>query len=88
MTRKADRLYGRGSADMKGFIASVLEMVLDAMARNLTHPIHLTFYYDEGIGCVGVPLTKTVACNRKQLTVFRLSRVALRHRYVSNSKRL
>lgn len=54
MTRKGDRLYGRGTTDMKGFIASVLAMIPGARARHLKHPVHLAFSYDEEIGCVGV----------------------------------
>lgn len=48
------RFYGRGSTDMKGFIASVLAMVPEAVKRDLKHPVHLAFSYDEEIGCVGV----------------------------------
>ncbi|HTQ33863.1 MAG TPA: acetylornithine deacetylase [Stellaceae bacterium] len=49
-----DRLYGRGSADMKGFIATVLSLVPVLVERKLREPIHLSFSYDEEIGCVGV----------------------------------
>ena len=48
------RLYGRGTADMKGFIASVLAFVPKAAAAKLARPIHLAFSYDEEIGCIGV----------------------------------
>ncbi len=48
------KLYGRGTTDMKGFIASVLAMLPKAVKRNLNRPIHLAFSYDEEIGCVGV----------------------------------
>jgi acetylornithine deacetylase len=48
-----DRLYGRGSADMKGFLACCLAAV-PAM-RDLGRPIHLAFSHDEEVGCVGVP---------------------------------
>lgn len=48
------RFYGRGTTDMKGFIASVLAMVSEAVKRDLKHPVHLAFSYDEEIGCVGV----------------------------------
>jgi acetylornithine deacetylase len=54
MLDRDDRLYGRGTTDMKGFIAAVLAMVPDATKRVLAHPIHLAFSYDEEIGCVGV----------------------------------
>ncbi len=49
-----DRLYGRGSADMKGFIATVLSLVPELTRRKLREPIHLCFSYDEEVGCVGV----------------------------------
>jgi acetylornithine deacetylase len=52
-TRDA-RHYGRGSADMKGFIACVLSLVDRLDASRLNTPIHLAFSYDEEIGCVGV----------------------------------
>jgi acetylornithine deacetylase len=49
-----DRAYGRGTADMKGFIACTLTMAAAAARRRLERPIHLSFSYDEEIGCVGV----------------------------------
>ena len=54
LRRDAGRLYGRGSADMKGFIACCLAMAHDAVRRPLATPIHFAFSYDEEIGCVGV----------------------------------
>ncbi len=48
------RLYGRGTADMKGFIASALRTLLLAAQRPLKTPLHLAISYDEEIGCVGV----------------------------------
>ncbi len=48
------RLYGRGTCDMKGFLACVLASVPDYKRRNLKTPIHLAFSYDEEIGCLGV----------------------------------
>jgi acetylornithine deacetylase len=49
-----DRLYGRGTADMKGFCAAVLAMVPKFLSRDLSVPIHLAFSYDEEVGCIGV----------------------------------
>ena len=54
LTESSDKLYGRGSADMKGFIALVLSRVPKMVSCELTKPIHLAFSYDEEIGCVGV----------------------------------
>ncbi|OJA06422.1 acetylornithine deacetylase [Halomonas sp. QHL1] len=49
------RLYGRGTCDMKGFIACVLAMVPKWVEAPLQRPIYLGFSYDEEIGCVGAP---------------------------------
>ena len=54
MTERDGRLYGRGTADMKGFIACALAMVPVIAARDLPGPIHLAFSYDEEVGCLGV----------------------------------
>lgn len=53
--RVADgRAFGRGTADMKGFVASALALAGRAASRDLTTPLHLAFSHDEEIGCVGV----------------------------------
>lgn len=54
LTERDGRLYGRGTADMKGFIASVLAAVPMFVERELTLPVHLAFSYDEEVGCLGV----------------------------------
>lgn len=54
MTLSEDRVFGRGTTDMKGFIASALAMALRADGETLKTPLHLAFSYDEEIGCVGV----------------------------------
>ena len=48
------RLYGRGTSDMKGFLACALAMVPRFQAMALRRPIHLAFSCDEEIGCRGV----------------------------------
>ena len=48
------RLYGRGTADMKGYLACVLAMVPEFKSRKLQTPIHILFSYDEEVGCTGV----------------------------------
>lgn len=55
LTIRGDRLYGRGTADMKGFIALVLALVPEGLARPLAVPLHLALSYDEEVGCLGVP---------------------------------
>jgi acetylornithine deacetylase len=54
MVEKDGRLYGRGSSDMKGFIACVLAALPGYMKRGLKIPLHLAFSYDEEVGCIGV----------------------------------
>ena len=48
------RLYGRGTADMKGFIACALAAVPQFQAATLKKPVHLAFSYDEEVGCLGI----------------------------------
>lgn len=55
LRRDGDRLYGRGTADMKGFLACALAALPRLAAMNLRQPIHLAFSYDEEAGCRGVP---------------------------------
>ncbi|MCG4454168.1 acetylornithine deacetylase [Pseudomonas sp. MMS21-TM103] len=54
LSERDGKLYGRGTADMKGFIACVLAAVPRFLARPLRLPIHLAFSYDEEVGCLGV----------------------------------
>ena len=51
---KDDHMYGRGTADMKGFIACALVIMKAAADKPLRYPLHLCLSYDEEIGCVGV----------------------------------
>ncbi len=54
VAEKADRLYGRGTADMKSFVAVALASVPMFLERSLEKPIHLAFSFDEEVGCIGV----------------------------------
>jgi acetylornithine deacetylase len=54
LTERDGKLYGRGSCDMKGYLACALAMVPQFKARRLMLPIHLAFSYDEEVGCTGV----------------------------------
>lgn len=55
LQRRDDRLFGRGSADMKGFLAVALAAVADLPAAGIKRPVHLAFSYDEEVGCLGAP---------------------------------
>jgi len=55
MTEQDNKLFGRGTCDMKGFIACVLAAVPAMVTRTLERPIYLCFSYDEEVGCLGVP---------------------------------
>lgn len=54
VTERDGRLYGRGTADMKSFIACALAVVPEVVARGLRAPLHLALTYDEEVGCLGV----------------------------------
>lgn len=47
------RLYGRGTADMKSFLAVIMHLLPELSAAKLTRPLHLAFSYDEEVGCLG-----------------------------------
>jgi acetylornithine deacetylase len=53
-TERDGRIHGRGSADMKGFVACAVVAMVDAAARELRRPLQLALSFDEEIGCVGV----------------------------------
>ncbi|WP_205737610.1 acetylornithine deacetylase [Granulosicoccus antarcticus] len=54
MTESDNRVYGRGTTDMKGFVACSLAAMINASRSTLATPMHLGLSYDEEIGCVGV----------------------------------
>ncbi len=55
VTQKGDKLYGRGTCDMKGFDALALSAVPLALERGIKRPIQIALSYDEEVGCVGAP---------------------------------
>lgn len=55
-TRRDERIYGRGAADMKGFIACMLAMAPSFAAADLSVPIHIALTFDEEIGLRGAPI--------------------------------
>ena len=67
LVERDGRYYGRGTTDMKGFVAVCLAMVPEMIEADLKTPINLAISYDEEIGCVGVrPMLHEVA--RKPIT--------------------
>ncbi|WGR91614.1 acetylornithine deacetylase [Bradyrhizobium sp. ISRA443] len=62
LVERDGRFYGRGTTDMKGFVAVCLAMVPEMLDAGLKTPIHLAISYDEEIGCVGVrPMLREVS---------------------------
>ena len=55
VTERDGRLYGRGTCDMKGFLALALAAAPE-LAKTARRPVHLAFSFDEEIGCLGAPL--------------------------------
>ncbi|WP_341644168.1 M20/M25/M40 family metallo-hydrolase [Thauera sp. SDU_THAU2] len=53
-TEKDGRIHGRGTADMKGFVACAVIAMVQAAGRPLKRPLHLALSFDEELGCVGV----------------------------------
>ncbi|WP_127903821.1 acetylornithine deacetylase [Solirhodobacter olei] len=54
MVEAEGRYYGRGTTDMKGFVACAISAGLAAAKRDLKVPLHLAFSHDEEVGCLGV----------------------------------
>jgi acetylornithine deacetylase len=55
LARRGERLHGRGTCDMKGFIACALAFALRFDATESAVPLHIALSYDEELGCLGVP---------------------------------
>lgn len=53
LTEKGDRLYGRGTCDMKGFSAAALALVPEMVAKPLTRPLHFALSFDEEVSDMG-----------------------------------
>ncbi len=62
LIERDDKLYGRGTCDMKGFIAIGLSLLPEMLARPLKVPLHFAISYDEEVGCIGVlPMVERIA---------------------------
>jgi acetylornithine deacetylase len=55
LTRREHKLFGRGTCDMKGFLALALAAAPRLAGAPLKRPVHLAFSYDEEVGCLGAP---------------------------------
>jgi acetylornithine deacetylase len=67
MTRVGDELRGRGTADMKGFIAAVIRVTERIRGVPLQRPLHVALSFDEEVGCVGVRDALEVIAAREDL---------------------
>jgi acetylornithine deacetylase len=56
LTEQGDRLFGRGTSDMKSFVAAALVAVDGWQEMNLVRPIHMALSYDEEVGGAGARL--------------------------------
>jgi len=65
LSRRDGKLFGRGTCDMKGFIALCLALVPEMLARPLKTPIHFAFSYDEELGCLGGAPGVGLSCRKR-----------------------
>jgi len=68
LTDKGDgKLYGRGSCDMKGFLACCLAALPKMVKADLKKPIYFAFSYDEEVGCLSAPeLARAIRTDYKE----------------------
>jgi acetylornithine deacetylase len=64
VTMLGDAMYGRGTADMKGFIAAVIRVTDRFRGVDLSRPLHVALSFDEEIGCIGVRDALVAICDR------------------------
>lgn len=87
---REDRLYGRGTCDMKGFIACVLALVPEFVRAPLSVPLHLALSYDEEVGCLAAPALIDALLGSVPLPAFAIigepteMRVAQAHRGIAS----
>ena len=55
VTERDGRLYGRGTCDMKGYVALAVRALVEAQRRGVRRPLQLALSYDEELGCTGAP---------------------------------
>ena len=55
VVQKGDKLYGRGTCDMKGFDGLAIWALVEAKKRGVTRPLQIALSYDEEVGCTGAP---------------------------------
>ncbi|WP_028357425.1 acetylornithine deacetylase [Brackiella oedipodis] len=65
LTEKDGLLYGRGTCDMKGYLATALSLVPEFLAHKRHKPLHFAFSYDEEVGCMGAPVMLKELQNRQ-----------------------
>ncbi|HVE20021.1 MAG TPA: acetylornithine deacetylase [Ilumatobacteraceae bacterium] len=68
VTRTGDALHGRGTADMKGFIAAMIRTITQFRDVELRRPLHIALSFDEEIGCVGVRQALEVIAGRDDVS--------------------
>lgn len=68
VTKIGDSLYGRGTADMKGFIAATVRTIEQFRDVEFSRPLHLALSFDEEIGCIGVRHALQVIAGRDDIS--------------------